>query len=132
MEQVIDLDRAAVEVTERRRTWERQGLTVGHMTWRDEVAPWPKHLETDRSSVTEPDSIGILITGPSDAELSVILFRGGWADIDFMADVDDAGMIPASDISSAQAFGDLLDRCVTRTFGLKGSGHTPPQATPWA
>jgi hypothetical protein len=80
-------------------------------------------LTDNRSSVTEPDSIGILITGPNDAQVSVVQFRGGWADVDFMAAVDDAGVLPASDIDSARAFGDLLDRCVTRTFGSKDSGR---------
>ncbi|WP_344628341.1 hypothetical protein, partial [Kitasatospora arboriphila] len=107
MERVIDLDHAAVEVAERSPAWERRGLTVGHVSWRDEAAPWPQRLETDRSSVTEPDSIGILITGPGEAQLSVVLFRGGWADIDFIATIDDAGVLPAPDIDSAQAFGDL-------------------------
>ncbi|MFD0526020.1 hypothetical protein ACFQ1I_00230 [Kitasatospora arboriphila] len=94
MERVIDLDHAAVEVAERSPAWERRGLTVGHVSWRDEAAPWPQRLETDRSSVTEPDSIGILITGPGEAQLSVVLFRGGWADIDFIATIDDAGVLP--------------------------------------
>ncbi|WP_190208786.1 hypothetical protein [Kitasatospora indigofera] len=119
MNQVIDLDRAALEVTGRRLTWQRQGLAAGVVTWRDGAAPWPQRLETDRSSVTEPDSIGIVLTGPDDAELSVVLFRGGWADVDFMASADDAGVLPASDMDSAQAFGDLLDHCVARVFGSK-------------
>ncbi|MFJ3221595.1 hypothetical protein ACIPLC_37485 [Kitasatospora sp. NPDC086801] len=123
MEQVVDLDHAAVEVAERRADWERQGLVVGHVTWRAEAASWPQRLETDRSSVTEPDSIGVLITGPGDAQLSVVLFRGGWADIDFIATIDDAGTLPTPDIDSAQAFGDLLDRCVARVFGSQGSGR---------
>ncbi|MFF0065723.1 hypothetical protein ACFYRC_30060 [Streptomyces sp. NPDC005279] len=65
----------------------------------------------------EPDSIGVLISGPGEAELSVVLFRGGWADVDFVTGLDDAGTLPASGIDSAAAFGTRLDQWVSRVFG---------------
>ena len=83
VERVIDLDQAAAAITERAVRWRAAGLRVGHVTWRDEAAPWPPQLETDRALVRDPDSIGVLISGPADAELSVVLFRGGWADVEF-------------------------------------------------
>ncbi|MFD9426578.1 MULTISPECIES: hypothetical protein [unclassified Streptomyces] len=79
MEYVIDLDQAAAVVAERMARWLAAGLKVGQMTWRDETAPWPQRCETDRTLVRDPDSVGVLISGPADAELSVVLFRGGWA-----------------------------------------------------
>lgn len=35
IEQVVDLDHAAVEVAVRRADWERRGLVVGDVTWRE-------------------------------------------------------------------------------------------------
>ncbi|WP_406164878.1 hypothetical protein [Streptomyces sp. NBC_00996] len=114
---VIDLDQAVVEIVDRRRDWESAGLAVGPVSWRDEAASWPQRLEADRSRVDDPDSIGVRITGLAETELCVVLFRGGWADVDFIVNIDDAGALPAPDVSSPQAFGNLLDRCVSRVFG---------------
>jgi hypothetical protein len=85
MERVVDLDRAADEVAERRPGWSSRGLVVGPVTWRDESAPWPQRLETERSRVGDPDSIGVHFSGSGGAELVIVLFRGGWADVDFIA-----------------------------------------------
>ncbi|MFD8695127.1 hypothetical protein [Kitasatospora purpeofusca] len=127
MEQVVDLDLAAVEFAGRRTAWERRGLVVGQVTWRDGASPWPQRLVTNRSSVAEPDSIGVRVTGPGDAVLAVVLFRGGWAGVDFFATVDDAGTLPTPAVESARAFGDPLDRCAVRVFGAQGSER---QSTP--
>jgi hypothetical protein len=116
VERVIDLDQAVAKIVERAPRWRAAGLRVGQVTWRDEAAPWPQQLETDRALVRDPDSIGVLISGPADAELSVVLFRAGWADVDFVASLNDAGTLPASGIDSAAAFGAQLDQWVPRTF----------------
>ncbi|MEE1664243.1 hypothetical protein RCR19_01780 [Streptomyces sp. WAC07094] len=68
--------------------------------------------------MSDPDSIGIHVRRAREAELEVVLYRGGWADVDHIASINDAGAIPAPPIRSAQAFGALLDSCVTRVFGL--------------
>ncbi|MFD0274127.1 hypothetical protein ACFVHB_09475 [Kitasatospora sp. NPDC127111] len=125
MERVIDLDEAAAEVADRAPGWRASDLTVGRVTWRDEAAPWPQRLETDRSVVNDPDSVGVLISGPAEAELSVVLFRGGWADVDFVARMDDAGALPASDIASAREFGVQLDGWVARVFGQSSGSDEP-------
>lgn len=117
MERVVDLDQAAAAIAERAARWLAAGLKAGRLTWRDEAAPWPQQLETDRALVRDPDSIGVLISGPAGAELSVVLFRGGWADVDFVASLEDAGTLPASDIDSAAAFGTQLDQWVALVFG---------------
>lgn len=117
MERVVDLDQAAAVLAERAARWVEAGLTVGEVTWRDEAAPWPQRLETDRELVGDPHSVGVLISGPADAELSVVLFRGGWADVDFIAGLDDAGTLPAFGIGSAAAFGTRLDQWIPRAFG---------------
>ncbi|MDX3853116.1 hypothetical protein [Streptomyces sp. AK02-01A] len=120
MERVIDLDQAAAVIAERAARWLAAGLKVGQVTWRDETAPWPQHLETDRTLVRDPDSVGVLISGPGDAGLSVVLFRGGWADVDYFDGLDDGGPIPAFGIKSAAAFGTQLDQWVPRVFGNLG------------
>lgn len=117
VERVIDLDKAAAVIAERARRWIAAGLTVGQVTWRDEAARWPQPLETDRSLVRDPDSVGVLIAGAEDSELSVVLFRGGWADVDFIANLDDAGMLPASGIDSTEVFGTQLDQWVPCALG---------------
>lgn len=79
--------------------------------------PWPQQLETDRAQVGDPDSIGVHITGCSDAELLVVLFRGGWADVDFAMSDGIAVVSEAPGVREARAFGNLLDDCVIRAFG---------------
>ncbi|MEU3923491.1 hypothetical protein [Streptomyces sp. NPDC029004] len=117
VERVVDLDEAAAAIAERAARWPAAGLRAGRLTWRDEAAPWPQQLETDRALVRDPDSLGVLVSGPAGAELSVVLFRGGWADVDFVAGLEDAGTLPASGIGSAAAFGTRLDQWVRIVFG---------------
>ncbi|NEC92397.1 hypothetical protein G3I71_43095 [Streptomyces sp. SID12501] len=121
MDRVVDLGEVAVVLSERTAGWTSAGLEVGVTTWRDASAPWPQPLETDRARVHDPDSVGVVISGPGEAVLSVVLFRGGWADVDFVADLDDAGCLPASGITSASDFGTRMDHWVTRVFGSLGS-----------
>lgn len=121
MDRVVDLDDAAALLVDRVARWRLAGLDVGEMTWRDGVAAWPQPLETDRARVDDPDSLGIVISGSAEAELSVALFRGGWADVDFFDGLDAFGALPASDIASAGDFAARIDRWVVRVFGVVGS-----------
>ncbi|MFJ3235703.1 hypothetical protein [Streptomyces sp. NPDC086787] len=123
MDRVVDLDGAAAVLAQRTAGWESAGLEVGRPTWRDAEASWPQPLETDRARVQDPDSVGVVISGPAEAALSVVLFRGGWADVDFVADLDDAGCLPASGISSASDFATRMDQWVNRVFGSLGNGR---------
>ncbi|MER5202477.1 hypothetical protein [Streptomyces sp. NPDC002825] len=116
MERVVDLDEAAAVLAERTAGWTSVGLEVGRPTWRDAEAPWPQPLETERARVHDPDSVGVVLSGPAQTVLSVVLFRGGWADVDFIADLDDAGCLPASGITSASDFETRLDQWVARVF----------------
>ncbi|WP_328966595.1 hypothetical protein [Streptomyces sp. NBC_00239] len=122
MERVIDLDELAGLLTRRTAYWRASGLDVGRTTWRDAGAAWPQPLVADRAGVPDPDSLGLVVRGPAEAELSVVVFRGGWADVDFMADPDDAGVLPASEISGAPDFARRMDGWVHRVFGVPGSG----------
>ncbi|WP_031079021.1 hypothetical protein [Streptomyces sp. NRRL S-118] len=123
MDRVVDLDEVAAVLAGRTVGWESAGLEVSQVTWRDAEASWPQPLETDRARVHDPDSVGVVISGPGDAELSVVLFRGGWADVDFIANLDDARCLPASGITSASDFGTRMDQWVTHVFGSLDSGR---------
>ncbi|CAL9328666.1 hypothetical protein SUDANB1_00021 [Streptomyces sp. enrichment culture] len=118
MERVVDLDEAAAAVADRRPAWQAAGLFAEPVTWRDGAAPWPQQFKTERSQVNDPDSVGIHLHSPNEAELLVVLYRGGWAGIDYIVDVGDAGVIPAPTVVSAQALACLLDACITRVFGI--------------
>lgn len=123
MDRVVDLDEVAAVVAGRTVGWRSAGLEVGQVTWRDAEASWPQPLETDRARVHDPDSVGVVISGPGEAELSVVLFRGGWADVDFIAGLDDAGSLPASGIASAADFEARMDQWVARVFEVCGGAQ---------
>ncbi|MFE3991722.1 hypothetical protein ACFXPW_08525 [Streptomyces goshikiensis] len=63
------------------------------------------------------------ISGPGGAEPSVVLFRGGWADVDFIARLDDAGCLPASDVASPSDFEVRMDKWVARVFGVRSGAQ---------
>ncbi|MFE3628889.1 hypothetical protein [Streptomyces goshikiensis] len=123
MNRMVDLDEVAVILASRVPGWRSAGLEVGQVTWRDTEASWPQPLETDRAQVLDPDSVGVAISGPGEAELSVVLFRGGWADVDFIAGLDDAGCFPASDVASASDFEVRMDQWVARVFGVRSGAQ---------
>ncbi|MBD0420308.1 hypothetical protein H0H10_14340 [Streptomyces sp. TRM S81-3] len=123
MGRVVDLDEVAAVLAVRTVGWRSAGLEVGQATWTDAEASWPQPLETDRARVHDPDSVGVVISGPGEAELSVVLFRGGWADVDFIAGLDDAGSLPASDIASASDFETRMNQWVARVFGVCGGAQ---------
>ncbi|MFF2450856.1 hypothetical protein ACFVUY_42495 [Kitasatospora sp. NPDC058063] len=121
MERVVDLDQAAVEVATRMSGWRVGGLTVGELTWRDHAIPWSQQFLTNRARVGDPDSVGVTLARGEDQALEVVLYRGGWADVDFMSG-DDGGALPAADITSAADFGRRLDRWVAHVFGARPTG----------
>ncbi|WP_327412043.1 hypothetical protein [Streptomyces sp. NBC_01233] len=116
MDHVIDLDQAAAEITARLPTWTTSGHSPGPLTWRDGQAPWPQRLETNRTLVADPDSVGLRILG-ADAwsELQIVLYRGGWADVDALT--ADEVVTEGPRVVGREEFGDLLDSAVTRFLG---------------
>ncbi|MFF1422144.1 hypothetical protein [Streptomyces sp. NPDC058280] len=113
MDHVVDLDSAATEITARLSAWSAAGLAPCPITWRDGLAPWPQPLETDRTRVSDPDSIGLRIQGSDGwAELHLVLYRGGWADLDALT--DNEVLTEGPRISTPAEFGRLLDSAVTR------------------
>lgn len=116
MERIVNLDWAAGQIARRRQGWEAAGLTVDAVTWRDEAAAWPQRLETSRSRVQDPDSLGVRITGARGAEMLVVLFRGGWADVEFVTRVG-VVVTEAPPVGGPVEFGALVDSLVWRVFG---------------
>jgi hypothetical protein len=62
-----------------------QGLLVRPFLWRDARESWPQILHTDRSKVAEPESVGLTLTAADGREARLVIWRGGWADIDLLA-----------------------------------------------
>jgi hypothetical protein len=117
MERFLDLDLAAAEITQRQPAWVSLGLTVGPVTWRDEADVWPHILQTDRARVADPDSVGVRIQGIDNSEVEIVLFRGGWADLNAVkgpitADTQVVTECPKP--VSPEEFGLLLDSCIER------------------
>ncbi|MET9031054.1 hypothetical protein ABZW96_36460 [Nocardia sp. NPDC004168] len=121
MDHVVDLDQAAAEITSRLPAWTASGLLPGPLTWRDATAPWPQPLEIERALITHPDSVGVRIQGTDEWNvLEIVLFRGGWADLDALANGEVATECPQ--ITSPEEFGALLDSAITR---FMDTGRTP-------
>ena len=81
----LDLDQVAALLAALRPAWTGQGLIVRPFTWRDARAPWPGPLHTDRSKVTDPESVGLRLTAADGREARLVIWRGGWADVDLLA-----------------------------------------------
>ncbi len=112
MDDRIDLDVAAQEIEARRHVWRDAGIAVGETTWRDEADGWPWKLKTSRSNVRTPDSVGVALS-KGDQEGSVVLFRGGWADLLYWNGKEGEVVDEApgwDDWLTIDAFGSLLDR----------------------
>lgn len=78
---VVDLDLAAQEMDARRNAWTEHRFEVGPLTWRDRARGWPWQL-VSREDATDPDSVGFRVRR-GQAEGGVVLFRGGWADVEW-------------------------------------------------
>ncbi|AFU00474.1 hypothetical protein [Nocardia brasiliensis] len=123
MDRIIDLDQAAAEITSRLSAWTARGLFLAPITWRDETAPWPQPLETGRVLVTDPDSVGVRIQSADGSNfVSIVLFRGGWADLDVLA--NDEVTMECPQITHPEEFGALLDSAITRFMDATSVTHT--------
>ena len=86
MDRLVDLDAVAAELRSRRAGWEGCGLQVGAFTWRDAQAPWPQPIVTDRALVADPESLGMTMEAAPDRCAGLVLWCGGWADLDCLID----------------------------------------------
>jgi hypothetical protein len=86
MDRLVDLDAVAAELHARRARWESRGLKIGAFTWRDAQAPWPQPIGTDRALVADPESLGITMDAAPSRYAELVLWCGGWADLDCVID----------------------------------------------
>lgn len=64
--------------------WKRE-VSVGPLTWRDEATPWPQPITPDRSSIQVPESLGFRLRKHGlDDEFEMVVWTGGWADVDYL------------------------------------------------
>lgn len=107
----IDLDLAAVEILRRESGWRSVGLEVGAITWRDWGDGWPAALKSELTTAKDVDSIGISVRR-GNSEGSLVLFKGGWADLEFWDGANDPVLSAPGwpDGLSVEDFGELLDR----------------------
>jgi hypothetical protein len=80
-------------------------------------------LQTDRASIADPDSVGVQIRGPADSDLTVVVFRGGWADVDYLTPDRRIGA-ENPDVPSADAAAAVLDDVIGR---ICPSPQKPPR-----
>lgn len=80
----LDPDQVARELTGLRPGWAEHGITAGQLTWRDARATWPQPIVTDRAAVADPESVGMILTAANGNEAILVLWRGGWADVDLL------------------------------------------------
>ncbi|MEV6103060.1 hypothetical protein [Nocardia sp. NPDC051981] len=113
MDYVVNLDQAAAEINSRLQSWTAAGLVPGPITWRDEAAAWSQRLEIDRAVVADPDSVGVFLqTRDEQNALNIVLYRGGWADVEGL--IHDAIILECPKITTAVQFGGVLDTAVAR------------------
>jgi len=102
MDRLIDLDELAHRLQSSVEKW-RQHARVGPLTWRDAKASWPQPITDDRASVDLPESLGLHVTQGED-EISVCVWVGGWADIDWVDDGEGQSLCPEfTDVAGAYA-----------------------------
>jgi hypothetical protein len=114
-EPVIDLDAAANAIEARRSDWEQLGFHVGQLTWRDRALGWPWQL-VSRDRAVQPDSVGFRLSRGA-AEGGIVLFDGGWADVEWWDGTTNDPEVSAPHIESIDAFAALLDRALARWGG---------------
>ncbi|WP_265520111.1 hypothetical protein [Oerskovia flava] len=86
MEHLVDLDVLADRMRSGIEEW-NYVASVGPLTWRDEAAAWPHPITPDRSSVQVPESLGFTLRKHAlDDEFEMVVWTGGWADVDYLLD----------------------------------------------
>jgi hypothetical protein len=113
----LDLDQVASTLAGLWSGWTGQGLTAGPLTWRDARASWPRPLLTDRSMIAEPQSVGLTVTTADGRTGRLVIWRGGWADIDLL----DGGTVT----SRNPAIHSLAD-CIAEARSLASQLTAPP------
>lgn len=120
MDRLVDLDLVLVELSQRRPKWTQLGLVVGEFTWRDAAASWPQPIVTDRASVIDPESLGMTFHAGGGADALLVLWTGGWADLE--AAIDGELVLDAPEFVDVQSCVAVADALVERLAGSTKSG----------
>jgi hypothetical protein len=120
VDRVVDLDAVLVELTRRRPGWTRRGLVVGEFTWRDAAAAWPQPIVNDRESVADPESVGMTFDAGDGAEALLVLWTGGWADLE--ASINGQLVLEAPEFVDVASCVAVADALVARLLGPAKSG----------
>jgi hypothetical protein len=120
MDRVVDLDAVLVELTRRRPEWTRRRLVVGEFTWRDAAAAWPQPIVTDRKSVADPESVGMTLDAGDGAEALLVLWTGGWADLE--TSINGQLVLEAPEFVDVASWVAVADALVARLLGPANSG----------
>lgn len=86
LELIAGSEAVAAELHARRAGWESRGLQVSAFTWRYAQAPWPQPIVTDRALAADPESLGMTMDGAPGRYAELVLWCGGWADLDCLID----------------------------------------------
>lgn len=105
----LDLDHAACLIARCTPAWLSRGLTIDPITWMDNGTGWPAPLLADRNQAIRPKSLGLRLRG-QDSEAEVVLYAGGWADLDYARPGSDEVISEYIELETAEEFGPVLDR----------------------
>ena len=85
------------------------------MRWRDRARGWPWQL-VSRDRAVQPDSVGFRLKRGA-GEGGIVLFDGGWADVEWWDGTTNDSEVSAPDIESVEAFAAFLDGALARRVG---------------
>jgi hypothetical protein len=109
VDRLVDLDAVVAILDARRAGWKSRGLQVGAFTWRDAQALWPKPIVTDRALVADPESLGMKMDAPAGRFAELVLWCGGWADLDYVIDDQIQSEVPRfRDVAECAAVAERL------------------------
>lgn len=120
VDRVVDLDAVLAELTGRRPEWTRRGLVVGEFTWRDAAAAWPQPIVADRESVADPESLGMTLDAGGGAEALLVLWTGGWADLE--ASINGQVVVETPEFADVASCVAVADALAARLLGPARSG----------
>ena len=120
----LDLDRIAAAMAETSAEFQPRGVTMATPTWLDMDATWPYTLVTDRSEISRPRSIGITFQGPGDSEGVIVVYAGGWADVD-VVHIDDRVTTEYVEIDYPTDFRTTLTRVFTELIAKPPQRRSP-------
>jgi hypothetical protein len=91
----------------------------------DMDAAWPYRLETQRSSIGRPRSIGLRCSGPDGAEGQIVLYADGRANVDYVAAGGDTLKSAYVGLDDPRELGSVLMRMCAQMLAPTAHGWIP-------